>query len=178
MTGYENVEQSLMDLIMEEQAKLGYMKEEIRLYYPLASLCHFWDRKFTAKEMLAKLEGFSDYTGDSLGAVEISCRDDRFCFHIPAQGVEYVHRHGGSNPFIKELVELVRQHGCTIGQIKELFVRRSEKIHMEPMDNGEFDWLIYFEDAAVDRYYYCFKQEGEHMIYHRFLPKDYEDFKF
>lgn len=34
--GYERLEKSLIDLVKEEQAKLGYRKEMIRLYYPLS----------------------------------------------------------------------------------------------------------------------------------------------
>ena len=40
---------------------------------------------------------------------------------------------------------------------------------MEPVDNGEFDLMIRFEGDAEDPYYYCFKDEGCHIIYHRFL---------
>ena len=29
-----------------------------------------------------------------------------------------------------------------------------------------------------DSYIYCFKDEGCHIIYHRFLPEDYADFAF
>ena len=38
--GYERLEKSLTDTIKEEQAKLGFRKEAIRLYYPLSSLNH------------------------------------------------------------------------------------------------------------------------------------------
>ena len=38
--GHENLERNLMDLIKEEQAKLGYRKEALRLYYPLGTLNH------------------------------------------------------------------------------------------------------------------------------------------
>ena len=34
--GYERLEKSLIDLVKEEQANLGYRKEMIRLYYPLS----------------------------------------------------------------------------------------------------------------------------------------------
>ena len=51
------------------------------------------------------------------------------------------------------------------------------KIVAEPMDNGEFDRMIRFEEGE-DKYYYCFKDEGCHIIYHRFLPEDYADFGF
>ena len=31
---YKRLEQSLIDIVKEEQAKLGYRKEDVRLYYP------------------------------------------------------------------------------------------------------------------------------------------------
>ena len=34
---YKRLEQSLIDIVKEEQAKLGYRKEEVRLYYPLST---------------------------------------------------------------------------------------------------------------------------------------------
>ena len=36
--GYDKLERNLIDIIKEEQAKLGFFKEDIRLYYPLSSL--------------------------------------------------------------------------------------------------------------------------------------------
>ena len=36
--GYSKLERNLIDLMKEEQAKLGYRKEAVRLYYPLSSL--------------------------------------------------------------------------------------------------------------------------------------------
>ena len=38
---HEKLQKNLIDLIKEEQAKLGYRKESVRLYYPLQSLQHF-----------------------------------------------------------------------------------------------------------------------------------------
>lgn len=37
-----------------------------------------------------------------------------------------------------------------------------------------FDTVIHFTQGD-DRYYYCFKDEGFHITYHRFLPADYKD---
>lgn len=62
--------------------------------------------------------------------------------------------------------------------ILNLFHKYSDNIITENMDNGEFDILIRFEDKPDDPYYYCFKDEGCHIIYHRFLPEDYADFGF
>ena len=217
---YSNLERSLIDVIKEEQAKLGYYREDIRLYYPLSSLNHFLGTDVNADKMQKILEGTGENvdetrnivegkeTGsattepivgdkeagsataepivagmnarlsDKLGMVEVSHRGDRFCFHILPEGVEYVHENTKENEFIRELVNLVAKHGCTIDQIYELFTAHSDRVGREKMDNGEFDERIWFQDDADDPYYYCFKQEGGHMIYHRFLPEDYEDFEF
>ena len=187
---YDNLQRSLIDVIKEEQAKLGYYREDIRLYYPLSSLNHFFGTNVGADEMQLILDGTGeqDHTpiatgmnealSDKLGMVEVSHRGDRFCFHIPPEGVAYVHENTTENEFIRELVQLVAKHGCTIEEVYQLFTKHSGHVRREPMENGEFDVRIWFEDDAEDTYYYCFKQEGEHMIYHRFLPADYEDFEF
>lgn len=203
---YSNLERSLIDVIKEEQAKLGYYREDIRLYYPLSSLNHFLGTDVNADKMQKILEGTGENVDetrnivegkeagsataepivagmnarlfDKLGMVEVSHRGDRFCFHILPEGVEYVHENTKENEFIRELVNLVAKHGCTIDQIYELFTAHSDRVGREKMDNGEFDERIWFQDDADDPYYYCFKQEGGHMIYHRFLPEDYEDFEF
>lgn len=39
---FARLEKNIIDVIKEEQAKLGYRKEKIRLYYPLSSLNHFF----------------------------------------------------------------------------------------------------------------------------------------
>ena len=217
---YSNLERSLIDVIKEEQAKLGYYREDIRLYYPLSSLNHFLGTDVNADKMQKILEGTGENVdetrnivegkeagsattepivgdkeagsataepivagmnarlSDKLGMVEVSHRGDRFCFHILPEGVEYVHENTKENEFIRELVNLVAKHGCTIDQIYELFTAHSDRVGREKMDNGEFDERIWFQDDADDPYYYCFKQEGGHMIYDRFLPEDYEDFEF
>ena len=174
---YKRLEQSLIDVIKEEQAKLGYRKEDIRLYYPLSSLNHFFDTHADEREMNEILSGFAPYTKERLGDVLVSNKGERFCFYIPEQGAEYVHEHMDENEFIKKLVELVGKHGCTMEQIEELFRDTSDKLIIQPIDNGEFDLLIRFTDNSEDPYYYCFKDEGCHIIYHRFLPEDYKDFE-
>ena len=56
--GYERLEKSLIDLVKEEQAKLGYRKEMIRLYYPLSSLNHFMETNADSEEMQELLADF------------------------------------------------------------------------------------------------------------------------
>ena len=113
-----------------------------------------------------------------LGEVRVSHKGDRFCFYIPEPGSVYVHENMKENEFIKVLIELVQKHECTKVKLLDLFASYWEKTECQEMDNGEFDFYIRFLDKADDAYYYCFKDEGFHFIYHRFLPEDYEDFGF
>ena len=167
----------LTDEEKEEQAKLGYRKEMIRLYYPLSSLNHFMETNADSEEMQELLADFPKAAEDIFGEVGITHAKDRFCFALSEKASEYVHENMKPNEFIKELVELVAKHGCTMEDIEVLFRSHSDKIVAEPMDNGEFDRMIRFEEGE-DKYYYCFKDEGCHIIYHRFLPEDYADFGF
>ena len=172
---HEKLERNLIDLIKEEQAKLGYRKEEVRLYYPLQSLQHFYDCADSADEMQTRLSDFSAAVTDTLGEVGVSHKGDRFCFVIPETGTEYVHTHMKENEFIRQLVELVGSHGTTMEQIRVLFEAQEAPCVSTDMDSEEFDVMIRFTEGN-DPYYYCFKDEGCHIIYHRFLPEDYADF--
>ncbi len=174
---FKKIENNIIDVIKEEQAKLGYRRETIRLYYPLSSLCHILQVQAQPEKMDDILRSFGEYTDARLGQVEVSRKKDRFCFLIPEQGAEYVHEHTDGEDFIKELVLLVDSHGCTLEQIKDLFRSKNENVDIQSIDSEEFDLLIRFKDSD-DKYYYCFKDEGCHIIYHRFLPEDYADLGF
>ena len=152
---YQKLMDNLCDIVAEEQAKLGYMKEPIRLYYPLSSLNHFFGGDVSADEMQEKLSKFKSFAYDKFGEVEITHKGERFCFFLSERATEYVHQNGGQNQFIFDLVALLAKHGTV-------------------MNHGEFDYMIHFVNSK-DKYLYCFKDEGCHIIYHRFLPEDYED---
>lgn len=133
---FEKLKENIIDIIAEQQAKLGYLKEPVRLYYPLSSLKHL--------------------TG------------------IDTAASEYVHRQADKNAFIYELVKLLSKHGTTMQEVLALFEKQQQPYETKKIADGEFDIAIHFINAK-DRYYYCFKDEGCHLIYHRFLPEDYEE---
>ena len=151
--GYDKLEKNLIDIIKEEQAKLGFYKEDIRLYYPLSSLNHFFAVTDTADEMQARLSTLPASLTDKLGDIRVSHKGDRFCFHIPQEGTVYVHDNTSPNEFIHQRVELIGKHGCTMNEILDLFHTYSENIITEEMNNGEFDRLIRFADKPEDTYY-------------------------
>ena len=175
---YKRLEQSLIDIVKEEQAKLGYRKEDVRLYYPLSTLNHFFDTEDTVEEMAERLTHLPEDMKARLGEIAVTHKKDRFCFHIPEQGSVYVRENTAENEFIKKLVELLMNHGIKKEDIIKMFQKESDGIRVGDMDNGEFDFWVRFPEGSEDEYYYCFKDEGCHMIYHRFLPADYADFGF
>ena len=176
--GYERLEKSLTDTIKEEQAKLGFRKEAIRLYYPLSSLNHFFDVQEREEQMLNRLQHLPETWQEKLGDVGVTAKKERFCFYIPEQGSVYVHEHTAENEFIKKLVELMMNHGIKKEDILAIFQKEAKDIRVGDMHNGEFDFWVRFPEENEDEYYYCFKDEGCHVIYHRFLPEDYADFGF
>ena len=151
---YQKLMDNLCDIVAEEQAKLGYMKEPIRLYYPLSSLNHFFGGDVSADEMQEKLSKFKSFLSE--------------------RATEYVHQNGGQNQFIFDLVALLAKHGTVMEEVEALFAKQKDAYEIEKMNHGEFDYMIHFVDSK-DKYLYCFKDEGCHIIYHRFLPEDYED---
>ena len=175
---YKALEEHIKDSVMEEQAKLGFRKEVIRLYYPVGMLNNLFGTDYDAEEMQKALTGFAGFVKERLGEIMITHKKERFCLILPEETSVYVHEHKKENEFIHQLVELVGKHGCTMNEILDLFHTYSENIITEEMNNGEFDRLIRFADKPEDTYYYCFKDEGCHIIYHRFLPEDYADFDF
>ena len=189
-TGYARLAKSLIDIVKEQQAKLGYRKEIVRLYYPLSTLRHFFectgaDNKIapgviSENQMLEILapDNLPKQLTDTIGEIKVTARNERFCIEIPPEGSEYVYENTADNEFISGLIELVGTHGCTMEQITELFYKYSDDIEKKEMQNGEFDCYIRFLNDPDDTYYYCFHDEGCHIIYHRFLPQDYADFEF
>lgn len=196
---YQALQQNLIDVIKEEQIKIGYMKEVIRLYYPMESVDHLLGIKVNRDLTISKehgignndpvekehndlldrtdraLSGFEAYSKKLLGGVTFTRAGERYCFLIPEQGVTYVHDQVKDNPFLTEFIGLMGSCHVDMDQVRSLFNKYSDQVVCEPVTHGEFDQLFYFKDGNPDEYKYCLKQEGEHMIYHRFTIQDYED---
>lgn len=175
---FSRLEENIIDMIKEEQLKLGYRSETVRLYYPLSSLNSLLSVNMDCVQMQDALAEFSKAMSNTLGAVEASCKNERFCLAIPPHGVDYVHSRINSDEFICGFIRTIEKHGCTLDDILEQFHKHADKVRLEKMSCDDFDYLIYFEDGNPDSYRYCVKSEGQHMIYHRFTVEDYESFGF
>lgn len=167
------LKQHLIDICMENQAKLGYAREKMRLFFPLSSLNHILEESYTAEQMEQALLNFSESVKESLGELGVSKTGERFCITIMEEGCEYVHLHTPKDALIYQIVDVVRAHDVTIAEIKAVFERFSDLVNFTKMQDEEFDYLLYFIDGKPDMYYYCFKEEGRHITYHRFTKEDY-----
>ncbi|MBR1693471.1 MAG: DUF3877 family protein [Lachnospiraceae bacterium] len=175
---FNRLEKNIIDMITEQQIKLGYRKETIRLYYPLVSLNHFISSDLNIEQMRLELNNFFSSVQQKYGEVIISNRGDRFCLQFSPVTSEYVHENMDDQSFIKELIYAVQEHQSTIDDILKLFQKYSDCVHFEEVKNGEFDYLVYFENGEPDDYMYCIKDEEGHITYHRFTLDDFEDFNF
>ena len=175
---YAKLENNIIDVIKEEQVKLGYRSEVVRLYYPITSLNRFLETDCDIEQMKQELNDFSALAEERLGKIEVSNQGERFCLAIPPQGVDYIHEHMEDTEFIRDFIRTIEKHGCTIEDILQQFHKYAEHVHVEKVSHGEFDYLVYFEEGQPDDFRYCITDEGCHMIYHRFTPEDYEDFDF
>ncbi len=164
---------NIIDVIKEEQIKLGYRKEHIRLYYPLDSLNTLMGTVLSCEEMKTVLAAYFQERDSMFGSVEISCRGERFCIHLPERATEYVHDHTPHSGFLYDFLEVISAHGITIEDVLAQFKKYSDHVYFEKMAGEEFDYLIYFEDETPDAYRYCVTDEGHHMIYHRYTKEDY-----
>ncbi len=166
---------NIIDVIKEEQIKLGYCKEHIRLYYPLSSLNMLFHTKLNEMNMEKQLQNYFREKEDMFGRVEISYQNDRFCIHLPEQATEYVHEHTETAGFLYDFINTIAKHNVTVEEVLQQFKKYSDKVHFEKMKNADFHYLIYFEDGNPDSYRYCLTEEGHHMIYHRYTKEDYEE---
>jgi hypothetical protein len=175
---FSKLEQNICDIIKEEQIKLGYRREVIRLYYPLKSLNRFLEAELDINEMKNALNGFCNIVQKKLGKTEVSNVGERFCFCFSPEATEYIHTHTKQDGFLYDFIETVSRHDVSIEEVIAQFKKYSDCVHVEKVNNGEFDYLVYFEDGQPDSYRYCLTDEGCHIIYHRFTIDDYNDFHF
>lgn len=176
--GFETLQQNIIDSIEEQQLKLGYLSETVRLYYPLSSLNRFLQVSCSTEDMLECMQEFGTWSERRLGGVKVSNKGERFCIAVPPVGVEYVHQHLRTDGFLAELIDVVGTHGSTWEDVLAIFQKHSDGVQVEAMENGEFDFLVYFQEGQPDDYRYCIAIEGHHVTYHRYTPADYEEFGF
>ena len=169
-----SLKNNLIEVTKEAQIKLGYTKDSIGFYYPLASLNSLLDSDLDEKAMCEALQEFSVFAQKELGNISISREKKRFCIKIPKEGVEYVYKTYSDTGFLTDFIMTIGKCHLHFDDILQVFRQYSDCVVYEKMDSEDFDYVIYFEDGKPDDFRYCIKFEACGAIYHRFTKKDYE----
>lgn len=183
-TSSEKLIKNIVDQIKEAQIKLGYVKETVRLYYPLASLNRLLGTDIkTEKEMVKELKNKdsirNNYNQESLKKLGFKAHKTKIEISVMPEYVEYIHKNVENPKFLEDIIKLFQDnHDCDLKDICAVFEKYSNDYVCEKMpQNAEFDYGIYFKDEKIDEYCYCVKREMGHTIYHRFTRDDYEQIK-
>lgn len=173
----ERFMENIIEQIKEAQLKLGFVKEVIRLYFPVSSLENLLQVHYgSGVELLAFLEKEKKFTDTVLGEIKFSlCKDDRIEVCISPEGAAYVHEQIADPVFLKHIIRLFQEnHHLTVEEICACFAQFNEHYVCEKMKpEADFDYVLYFPDQKPDAWYYCVKMEIGHTIYHRFTREDY-----
>ena len=127
---FKKLENNLLDMIQEQQVKIGYMSGVTRFYYPLQSLNRLLGTELTEEEMQHALKEFSDYACGRLGKVKASSKNERFCITLPPQASDYVHENRKPGEFLVRFINTVARHGCTLDEVMEVFHAYSKHVHL------------------------------------------------
>lgn len=167
----------IYDMMKEQQMKLGFEQETVRLYIPVQSLKHILNLQegISKEEQKIQIGKFRTELEKTLGAVKITGKGERLCIAVSPEGSRYVHENIEENPFLADMIALFGKHHITIDKVKEVFEKYSQEYVCMEQDGVEFDYLLYFKDKEIDEYYYCVKFDEGHASYHRFLEEDIRD---
>lgn len=170
---YFNLEKNICDSIKEGQIKIGYSEEPVRLFYPLESIAELLEMdKPSIAKMQEVLAEFKMYCSQRLGALEISNKEERFCFMIPREGTKYINENYKDNPFLRQFIQNITKVNCTLEDMLQVFNTYSKDIYFE--ENEELGYILYFNDITIDEYVYCIKFDEFGATYHRFTKYDYK----
>ena len=79
MEDFLRLENNIIELIKEQQIKLGYRSESVHLYYPMASLNRLMKKQWDEQQMAKKLNEFCSQVEKKLGKLKITKNGDRLC---------------------------------------------------------------------------------------------------
>lgn len=174
---FELLKKNLISVIKESQIKLGYESMSFGVNYVTPSLLHLL-KGADENNLDDVLYEFCEKYEDVFGSIEIAKTQSGYRLTVPAKGVDYVYSTYDDSDFLVRFIKEIRNPLAKIESIIDVFKSFSNDVHIEKTENGEFDYLIYFENGEPDEFWYCIDTEDLGMTYHRFMKDDYLDFDF
>lgn len=173
MADYEKLERNISDTIYEGIMKIGFAENEpMKIYYDLGLLCQLLDCEEDA-DLKVLFPEFKKEVEPRLGTLIIKRIKGRFEFTVLGEGVRYIYENNSRRHFLKELIQALEKKDCTMEQILPIFRKESEDLTILEEDQGEFQYVVYFNDSSIDEFKYCFTFDEMGHYYHRLLDYDY-----
>ncbi|MEY8390091.1 DUF3877 family protein [Lachnospiraceae bacterium 45-W7] len=168
---WQALEKNICDTLKEWELKIGYSKESAALYYPAESLCALLGLPKGQEERLKEaLTSFCKKVRARLGEVRITFNQERYCIHVSEAGSRYVKDHIQASPFLVKFIEEIRRPGSSLASVEQVFGNFSSRVVKRQEEDA---YIFYFQDAEVDEYVYCVKEDAFGLEYHRFTREDY-----
>lgn len=174
------LEKHITDTVKEWQMKIGYMEENMKLYYPDVTLMSLLQLEaHTSKQELdLALQHFSEKTEERLGGVRISNEGSRYCIEVPAAGCRYIKEQVPDSEFLGMLLMVITTPGNTMEEVRACFASFAVKYGLQYREEKNFDeetgQVFSFEKNEQENYVYCVEEDDFGLTYHRFTREDYE----
>ena len=167
---YLEFEHLLLELIKEQETKLGYVYGSTRLYFLKSYLCGLLGVEVTRLQVT--LENLQALFQAKYGELGVRDQKERICLEVSPEVCEYVHCHILVNPFLVDLVALCQKHKVTEEEVRSMFAKYSQEYTWDVISSDDIDCLVSFKDKTITPYYYGIKWTGDHISYHRYLEHD------
>ena len=166
-----NLEKNIFDTVKEWELKIGYRREDIRLYYPEESLLELLGTETMGLQ--EEIDRFCHKMYKNLGRVEIEETEEkgRYCIKVSSEVVEYIHRNIPENVFLKTLLTVVTTPGKKLEDALAVFKKFSGDVEIEKIK--EHEWAVSFTDPGIDPYVYYMEEDDFGLEYHRFTKEAY-----
>lgn len=176
----EALKKHMFDTVKEWQLKIGFLDEDMKLYYPAQSLKSLLglSEGISAEELEEALTAFAREVRPLLGELKISHNGERYCLDIPPKGCAYIANEVPEPAFLKKLLAVITAPGKTLDDVRQCFADHAagQQVGFVEKD-GAHDGLghvFYFGEGADDCYVYCVEENEFGLTYHRFGKEDYE----
>lgn len=171
---FSKLENNIFYVIKEQEIKLGYIKADTRLFYPLKSLNFLLETNLNLDTVILKLNSYFNKNNIYRG-ITASQSNEKIRLDIPSNIVEYIHNlEAVSSNFLNEFTALIQKENISFIEIFKLFNKYSSTI-IKKIDSKDFDYIVYFKNQKPDDFIYCFKQESKYISYHRFTKNDFNE---
>lgn len=167
-----DLERNICDTIKEWEIKIGYCRQNMELYYPESSLMELTGVK--KEELKEALNSFCRTVKEKLGDLVIyeTREKGRYCIHIPAKGVEYVHKTVKENLFLPAFLKIIKTPSSTLLEAEIVFRSFDKNVLIEKRKEDE--WAFWFSNEKIDPYVYFVEQDEFGLQYHRFTKQSYK----